>query len=152
NTMAEQNVPTQPPTRTDEQIIAVDILSNTNFFQAFTASANVPAIYLQQIVAIHEGAVLGRFIKGSADIFSSYKAKPQANYKEKPQEMKRATEQARYTQKAHIPPTQSNNPSQLPHPVNEISKRKPSTEKLGKGKPAFQLVDKDDECSTKLFL
>ncbi|GKE95038.1 hypothetical protein Tco_1579893, partial [Tanacetum coccineum] len=72
NTMAEQNVPTQPPTRTDEQIvphsqwltigksnllfnaqkiqknlifqISVDILSNTNFFQAFTASANVPAI------------------------------------------------------------------------------------------------------------
>ncbi|GJS19178.1 hypothetical protein Tco_0447810 [Tanacetum coccineum] len=28
--------------------IHVDILSNTNFFQAFTASANVPAIYLQQ--------------------------------------------------------------------------------------------------------
>ncbi|GJW62078.1 hypothetical protein Tco_0111413 [Tanacetum coccineum] len=76
NTMAERNVPTQPPTRTDEQIvprsqwltigksnllfnaqkiqknpifqISVDILSNTNFFQAFTASANVPAIYLQQ--------------------------------------------------------------------------------------------------------
>ncbi|GJW97421.1 hypothetical protein Tco_0179229 [Tanacetum coccineum] len=76
NTMAEQNVPAQPPTRTDEQIvprsqwltigksnllfnaqkiqknpifqISVDILSNTNFFQAFTASANVPAIYLQQ--------------------------------------------------------------------------------------------------------
>ncbi|GJT20591.1 hypothetical protein Tco_0890528 [Tanacetum coccineum] len=75
NTMAEQNVPTQPPTRTDEQIvprsqwltigksnllfnaqkiqrnpifqISVDILSNTNFFQAFTALANVPAIYLQ---------------------------------------------------------------------------------------------------------
>ncbi|GJU99994.1 hypothetical protein Tco_1329265 [Tanacetum coccineum] len=74
--MAEQNIPTQPPTRTDEQIvprsqwltigksnllfnaqkiqknpifqISVDILSNTNFFQAFTASANVPAIYLQQ--------------------------------------------------------------------------------------------------------
>ncbi|GKB54603.1 hypothetical protein Tco_0905356 [Tanacetum coccineum] len=76
NTMAEQNVPAQPPTRTNEQIvprsqwltieksnllfnaqkiqknpifqILVDILSNTNFFQAFTASANVPAIYLQQ--------------------------------------------------------------------------------------------------------
>ncbi|GKC60817.1 hypothetical protein Tco_1088415, partial [Tanacetum coccineum] len=76
NTMAELNVPTQPPTRTDEQIvprsqwliigksnllfnaqkiqknpifqISVDILSNTNFFRAFTASANVPAIYLQQ--------------------------------------------------------------------------------------------------------
>ncbi|GJV75291.1 reverse transcriptase domain-containing protein [Tanacetum coccineum] len=74
--MAEQNVPTQPPTRTDEQIvprsqwliigksnllfnaqkiqknpifqISVDILSNTNFFRAFTASASVPAIYLQQ--------------------------------------------------------------------------------------------------------
>ncbi|GKD55897.1 hypothetical protein Tco_1289284 [Tanacetum coccineum] len=73
NTMAEQNVPTQPPTRTDEQIvprsqwltigvihrenkkllfnaqkiqknpifqISVDILSNTNFFQAFMPSAN----------------------------------------------------------------------------------------------------------------
>ncbi|GKF70432.1 hypothetical protein Tco_0203489 [Tanacetum coccineum] len=76
NTMAEQNVPNQPPTRTDEQIvprsqwltigksnllfnaqkiqknpifqISVDLLSNTNFYQAFTASANVPAIYLQQ--------------------------------------------------------------------------------------------------------
>ncbi|GKC32264.1 hypothetical protein Tco_1039558 [Tanacetum coccineum] len=70
NTMAEQNVPAQPPTRTDEQIvprsqwltigksnllfnaqkiqknpifqISMDILSNTNFFQAFTASANLP--------------------------------------------------------------------------------------------------------------
>ncbi|GJW77588.1 hypothetical protein Tco_0139270 [Tanacetum coccineum] len=74
--MAEQNIPAQPPTRTDEQIvprsqwltigksnllfnaqkiqknpifqISVDILKNTNFFQALTASANVPAIYLQQ--------------------------------------------------------------------------------------------------------
>ncbi|GJW77237.1 hypothetical protein Tco_0138919 [Tanacetum coccineum] len=76
NTMAEQNAPSQPPTRTDEHIlprsqwliigksnllfnaqkiqknpifqISVDILSNTNFFQAFTASASVPVIYLQQ--------------------------------------------------------------------------------------------------------
>ncbi|GJX99601.1 hypothetical protein Tco_0356620, partial [Tanacetum coccineum] len=51
NTMAEQNVPTQPPTRTDEQIVPrsqCGILSNTNFFQVFTASASVPAIYLQQ--------------------------------------------------------------------------------------------------------
>ncbi|GJZ93487.1 hypothetical protein Tco_0665552 [Tanacetum coccineum] len=76
NSMAEQNVPAQPPTRTDEQIvprsqwliigksnllfnaqkiqknpifqISVDILKNTNFFRAFTASASVPAIYMQQ--------------------------------------------------------------------------------------------------------
>ncbi|GKB40470.1 hypothetical protein Tco_0885412 [Tanacetum coccineum] len=79
NTMAEQNIPNQPPTRnrynkradlyhasvvnnrgkatfflnaqdTKNPIFRylVDILSNTNFFQAFTASANVPAIYLQQ--------------------------------------------------------------------------------------------------------
>ncbi|GJV33100.1 hypothetical protein Tco_1393500 [Tanacetum coccineum] len=76
NTMAKQNVPNQPPTRTDEQIvprsqwliigksnllfnaqkiqknpifqISVDILNNTNFFRAFTASASVPAIYMQQ--------------------------------------------------------------------------------------------------------
>ncbi|GKE60231.1 hypothetical protein Tco_1510598 [Tanacetum coccineum] len=75
-TMAEQNVPAQVPTRTDEQIlthsqwlqigksnllldvqkiqknpifqISVDILRNTNFFRAFSASANVPAIYIQQ--------------------------------------------------------------------------------------------------------
>ncbi|GKD61175.1 hypothetical protein Tco_1298684, partial [Tanacetum coccineum] len=45
--MAEQNVPTQPPTRTDEQIVPRS-QCNTNFFQAFTASANVPAIYQQQ--------------------------------------------------------------------------------------------------------
>ncbi|GKA35416.1 hypothetical protein Tco_0721907, partial [Tanacetum coccineum] len=74
--MAEQNVPAQAPTRTDEQIvprsqwlqieksnllfdaqkiqknpifqISVDILHNTNFFRAFSASASVPAVYIQQ--------------------------------------------------------------------------------------------------------
>ncbi|GJV45218.1 hypothetical protein Tco_1429754 [Tanacetum coccineum] len=76
NTMAKQNVPAQAPTRTDEQIvprsqwlqigksnllfdaqkiqknpifqISVDILRNTNFFRAFSASASVPAVYIQQ--------------------------------------------------------------------------------------------------------
>ncbi|GJT41775.1 zf-CCHC domain-containing protein [Tanacetum coccineum] len=76
NTMAELNVPAQAPTRTDEQIvprsqwlqigksnllfdaqkiqknpifqISVDILRNTNFFRAFSASASVPAVYIQQ--------------------------------------------------------------------------------------------------------
>ncbi|GJU83712.1 hypothetical protein Tco_1286077 [Tanacetum coccineum] len=48
NTMAEQNVLAQAPTRTDEQIISVDILHNTNFFRAFSASASVLAIYIQQ--------------------------------------------------------------------------------------------------------
>ncbi|GJY10667.1 hypothetical protein Tco_0378852 [Tanacetum coccineum] len=76
NTMAEQNVPAQASTRTDEQIvprsqwlqigksnllfdaqkiqknpifqISVDILRNTNFFRAFSASASVPAVYIQQ--------------------------------------------------------------------------------------------------------
>ncbi|GJX56383.1 hypothetical protein Tco_0286280 [Tanacetum coccineum] len=76
NTMAEENVPTQAPARTDEQIvprsqwlqigkssvlfdaqkiqknpifqILVDIMHNTNFFRAFSASASVPAVYIQQ--------------------------------------------------------------------------------------------------------
>ncbi|GJV39363.1 hypothetical protein Tco_1417803 [Tanacetum coccineum] len=48
NTMADQNVLAQAPTRTDEQIISVDILRNTNFFRAFSASASVPAVYIQQ--------------------------------------------------------------------------------------------------------
>nr|GEW48424.1 retrovirus-related Pol polyprotein from transposon TNT 1-94 [Tanacetum cinerariifolium] len=74
--MADENVPTLAPTRSDDQIlpfatwvpigksnfildlhkrqknpifqISVDILQNTNFFRAFTASALVPAIYIQQ--------------------------------------------------------------------------------------------------------
>ncbi|GKB56426.1 hypothetical protein Tco_0912612 [Tanacetum coccineum] len=74
--MAEENVPAPAPTRSDEQIlpfkawlrigkgnlildlqklqknpifcILVDILQNTNFFRAFTASANVPTIQIQQ--------------------------------------------------------------------------------------------------------
>ncbi|GJX98132.1 retrovirus-related pol polyprotein from transposon TNT 1-94 [Tanacetum coccineum] len=74
NTIAEENVPA--PIRTDEQLvpvkarlpigksnllmdlqkmqknpifrISVDILQNTNFFSAFTASADVPLIYIQQ--------------------------------------------------------------------------------------------------------
>ncbi|GJR96555.1 hypothetical protein Tco_0268729 [Tanacetum coccineum] len=78
NTMAEQNVPAQAPARTDEQIvprsqwlqigksnllfdaqkiqknpifqISVDILRNTNFFRAFSASASVPAVYIQQTI------------------------------------------------------------------------------------------------------
>ncbi|GJU73012.1 hypothetical protein Tco_1264417 [Tanacetum coccineum] len=48
NMMAEQNVLAQAPTRTDEQIISVDILRNTNFFRSFSASASVPAVYIQQ--------------------------------------------------------------------------------------------------------
>ncbi|GJS72413.1 retrovirus-related pol polyprotein from transposon TNT 1-94 [Tanacetum coccineum] len=75
NSMAEQNVPTNIPSRTDEQIVPrsqwliigkrattfsmhkkiqrnpsfkISCTSEyTNFFQAFTASANVSAIYLQ---------------------------------------------------------------------------------------------------------
>ncbi|GKC17745.1 hypothetical protein Tco_1014527 [Tanacetum coccineum] len=74
--MAEENVSAHAPTRSDEPIlpfkalllvgkgnlildlhkfqknpifrISVDILPNTNFFRAFTASANVPTIYIQQ--------------------------------------------------------------------------------------------------------
>ncbi|GJY07635.1 hypothetical protein Tco_0374689 [Tanacetum coccineum] len=74
--MADENVPALAPTRSDEQIlsfaawmpigksnfvldlqkkqknpifqISVDILQNTNFFRAFTASSFVPAIYIQQ--------------------------------------------------------------------------------------------------------
>ncbi|GKF11326.1 hypothetical protein Tco_0049252, partial [Tanacetum coccineum] len=55
--MADENVPTTAPTRSDEQIlpfaawIFVDIMGyyiNINFFRAFTASASIPAIYIQQ--------------------------------------------------------------------------------------------------------
>ncbi|GKD58492.1 hypothetical protein Tco_1296001, partial [Tanacetum coccineum] len=74
--MADENVTAPAPTRSDDQIlpfaawvpigksnhvldlqkrqknpifqIAVDILQNTNFFRAFTASVSVPAIYIQQ--------------------------------------------------------------------------------------------------------
>ncbi|GKB06842.1 hypothetical protein Tco_0835075 [Tanacetum coccineum] len=74
--MADENVPAPAPTRSDDQIlpfaawvpigksnhvlnlqkrqknpifqIVMDILQNTNFFRAFTASALVPAIYIQQ--------------------------------------------------------------------------------------------------------
>ncbi|GJW98300.1 hypothetical protein Tco_0180108 [Tanacetum coccineum] len=75
--MTDENVPAPAPTRSDDQIlpftlwvpigksnyvldlqkkqknpifqIFVDILQNTNFFRAFTASASVPAIYIQQL-------------------------------------------------------------------------------------------------------
>ncbi|GJX25680.1 hypothetical protein Tco_0231976 [Tanacetum coccineum] len=74
--MAYKNVPAPAPTRSDDQIlpfsawvpigksnyvldlqkkqknpifqISIDILQNTNFFRVFTASASVPAIYIQQ--------------------------------------------------------------------------------------------------------
>ncbi|GJT29213.1 retrovirus-related pol polyprotein from transposon TNT 1-94 [Tanacetum coccineum] len=74
--MADENVPAPAPTRSDDQIlpfaawvpieksnhvldlqkrkknpifqIAMDILQNINFFKAFTVSASVPAIYIQQ--------------------------------------------------------------------------------------------------------
>ncbi|GKA09274.1 retrovirus-related pol polyprotein from transposon TNT 1-94 [Tanacetum coccineum] len=77
NNMADENVLALAPTRSDDQIhpfaawvpigksnfifdlqkkqknpifqIFVDILQNTNFFRAFTASASVPAIYIQQV-------------------------------------------------------------------------------------------------------
>ncbi|GKB09880.1 hypothetical protein Tco_0843803 [Tanacetum coccineum] len=74
--MANENVPAPAPTRSDDQIlpfaawvpigksnfvldlqkkqknpifqISMDILQNTNFFRAFTASVSVPTIYIQQ--------------------------------------------------------------------------------------------------------
>ncbi|GJT62373.1 hypothetical protein Tco_1005906 [Tanacetum coccineum] len=52
--MANENVPTPAPTRSYDQIlpfatwISVDILQNTNFFRAFTASTSVLTIYIQQ--------------------------------------------------------------------------------------------------------
>ncbi|GKC27758.1 hypothetical protein Tco_1035052, partial [Tanacetum coccineum] len=74
--MADENVPAPAPTRSDDQIlpftawvpigksnfvldlqkkqknpifqISMDILQNTNFFRAFTASASVLTIYIQQ--------------------------------------------------------------------------------------------------------
>nr|GEX28204.1 retrovirus-related Pol polyprotein from transposon TNT 1-94 [Tanacetum cinerariifolium] len=77
NKMADENVPAQAPTRSDDQIppfaawvpirknnfvldlqkkqknpifqISMDILQNTNFFRAFTTSASVPAIYIKQL-------------------------------------------------------------------------------------------------------
>ncbi|GJU57075.1 retrovirus-related pol polyprotein from transposon TNT 1-94 [Tanacetum coccineum] len=76
NKMTEENIPA--PTRSDDQLVPVkarlpygkinlildlhklqknpifciyvDILQNTNFFRAFTASANVPSIYIQQFL------------------------------------------------------------------------------------------------------
>ncbi|GKG15500.1 hypothetical protein Tco_0357823, partial [Tanacetum coccineum] len=75
--MAEENVSAPATTRSDEHIlpfnawlpvgkdnllldlqklqknlifsISVDILQNANFFRAFTTSANVPTIYIQQL-------------------------------------------------------------------------------------------------------
>ncbi|GKE87472.1 hypothetical protein Tco_1564947, partial [Tanacetum coccineum] len=53
--MADEDVPALAPTRSDDQILPfaawVPIGKsnyNTNFFRAFTASASVPAIYIQQ--------------------------------------------------------------------------------------------------------
>ncbi|GKB34120.1 hypothetical protein Tco_0879062 [Tanacetum coccineum] len=47
--MAEENVPAPAPTRSDEQILPFNAwLPKTNFFKAFTTSANVPTIYIQQ--------------------------------------------------------------------------------------------------------
>ncbi|GKC04524.1 hypothetical protein Tco_0996134 [Tanacetum coccineum] len=53
--MANENVPAPAPTRSDDQIIlncgngsSVAILQNTNFLRAFTASASVLTIYIQQ--------------------------------------------------------------------------------------------------------
>ncbi|GJW86905.1 hypothetical protein Tco_0162245 [Tanacetum coccineum] len=49
NTMAKQNVPAQAPTRTDEQILPRSAwlqIGKSNL--AFSASASVPAIYIQQ--------------------------------------------------------------------------------------------------------
>ncbi|GKD27361.1 hypothetical protein Tco_1233575 [Tanacetum coccineum] len=52
--MPDENVFALAPTRSEDQIlpfaawISVDILQNTNFFRAFTASTSVPTIYIQQ--------------------------------------------------------------------------------------------------------
>ncbi|GJT46228.1 hypothetical protein Tco_0954943 [Tanacetum coccineum] len=47
NKMADENVPAPAPIKSDDQILPFAAW-NTNFFRAFTASASVPAIYIQQ--------------------------------------------------------------------------------------------------------
>ncbi|GJU47999.1 hypothetical protein Tco_1217554 [Tanacetum coccineum] len=49
--MANENVPAPAPTRSNDQILSVAAW-NTNFFRAFTASASVLAIYIQQFLNI----------------------------------------------------------------------------------------------------
>ncbi|GJQ95874.1 hypothetical protein Tco_0007013 [Tanacetum coccineum] len=162
NTMAEQNVPTQPPTRTDEQIvprsqwliigksnllfnaqkiqknpifqISVDILSNTNFFRAFTASANVPAIYLQQFwntMKYDEKTGEGFYLRDPGH-FSSLQSKSQS-----PSEEPKEKEISSFVPKGERQYEVSW--KAIPEPMIT----EPST--ISKGKPTFQLVDEDDE-------
>ncbi|GKC97760.1 hypothetical protein Tco_1168035, partial [Tanacetum coccineum] len=189
--MAEQNVPTQPPTRTDEQIvphsqwltirksnllfnaqkiqknpifqILVDILSNTNFFQAFTASANVPAIYLQQFwntmkynekTGVYSCQVDEQWFDLSADLLrkalaitpvNPYLEMVAENTKKTPQEsasVQPATKHATTKKPTTTTPVKQSKPA--PPPTKKPSKRK-LPQKVRKGKPTFQLVDEDDE-------
>nr|GEW04997.1 hypothetical protein [Tanacetum cinerariifolium] len=101
--MAEENVQAQAPTRTDDQIlphsawlqigksnilldlqkmqknpifhVSVDILHNTNFFRAFTASSSVPAIYIQQFWnTMTYDAKIGEELVQGIQTFFSHKA------------------------------------------------------------------------------
>ncbi|GJU35231.1 hypothetical protein Tco_1183585 [Tanacetum coccineum] len=131
NTMAEQNVPAQPPTRTDEQIvprsqcirvnICVSTLEGNSIVaqnsaserllqdKPDTSSANAMGIVTQTKVRSCRTEYGKEFTKGYRTFFS-HKAKPQSQ-----------------------------------------SERTQRRKKLESGKPAFQLVDEDRWKSTRIY-
>ncbi|GJT37311.1 hypothetical protein Tco_0937176 [Tanacetum coccineum] len=158
NTMAEQNVPAQAPTRTDEQIISVDILRNTNFFRAFSASASVPAIYIQQFWNSMK-TVMGRVYSRDSDILLTQGndgiiKRPESPChlpgddfllaSKQPEPATRRAPPKKPTTTTPVKPTKPPSSKQPKSPTKKPSKRK-LPQKVRKGKPSFQLGDEDDE-------
>ncbi|GJZ27943.1 hypothetical protein Tco_0572590 [Tanacetum coccineum] len=173
NMMAEQNVPAQPPTRTDDQIISVDILSNTNFFQAFTTLANVPAIYLQQFwKTISYNKKIGIYscqldeqcdktqTPSSANAVGNTSLKLMLNIRadmgSNNNIHRRPDSAVHHTGDDYVLGNLkfslkylkmvAENTKKTPQESASVQPAtKPSTSKVRKGKPAFQLVDEEDE-------
>ncbi|GJS46244.1 hypothetical protein Tco_0596365 [Tanacetum coccineum] len=182
NTMAEQNVPAQPPTRTDEQIVPRSqwlTIGKSNLLFQRTEDSKEPHLsdiiletmrltpvnptypfelppsgdtgIVTQTNVDHAELIWEEFTQGIHTFFShkaSHKASLKNPKKKKtPQErasVQPATQRAHHTQKATNSPHHQINQVTAPPPTKKPSKTKLST-KIRKGKPAFQLVDEEDE-------
>ncbi|GJS32138.1 hypothetical protein Tco_0530520 [Tanacetum coccineum] len=152
NTMAEQNVPAQPPTRTDEQIVPRSQWLTIG--KEKTSGCDKPDTQFCNMLMLgnshsklfdHDELIWEEFTQGIQTFFSHI-AQPKAEYKEnclkEVSSHVPATKRATPKKPTTTTPVKQTKPA--PPPSKKPSKRK-LPQKVRKGKPAFQLVDEEDE-------
>ncbi|GKA95968.1 hypothetical protein Tco_0818063 [Tanacetum coccineum] len=145
NTMAEQNVPTQPPTRTDEQMHSLP--QQMFLYLPATVLENKERLLSSDKPDTQFAMLWGKSSTQTNVVLESVMGRVAEEYKGKKPHQESASvhlQQKRATPKKPTTTTPVKQSKPAPPPTKKPSKRK-LPQKVRKGKPTFQLVDEDDE-------